>query len=276
VQLRSSKSIEGSMDLKLAGKSALVTGSTAGIGFSIANVLAREGASVIVNGRTEARVNAAVQKIGAANPSGRVAGIAADMGVSNGVEALAAKLPGVDILINNLGAFEPKAFAEIDDADWFKIFEVNVMSGVRLSRYYLPGMLAANWGRIIFISSESGLNIPSEMIHYGVTKTAQIALARGLAATAAGTGVTVNSVLPGPTRSEGAGVFIESMAKKQGVSAAEVEKQFFEKMRPSSLIRRLSEPEEIASMVAYLCSPLASSTTGAAVRVDGGVVQSIV
>jgi NAD(P)-dependent dehydrogenase (short-subunit alcohol dehydrogenase family) len=263
------------MDLKLAGKTALVTGSTAGIGFAIAKALAREGAAVVVNGRTESRVNAAVARIESEKTAGSVTGIAADLGTAAGVESLVAKLSRVEILVNNMGIFEPKPFADITDADWMRFFEVNVMSGVRLSRRYLPGMLAANWGRIIFISSESGMNIPAEMIHYGVTKTAQIAVARGIAESVAGTGVTVNSVLPGPTLSEGVGGFIESMAKQQGATVAEVEKQFFEKVRPSSLIRRFSEPDEIAAMVTYLCSPLASSTTGAAVRVEGGVVRSI-
>jgi NAD(P)-dependent dehydrogenase (short-subunit alcohol dehydrogenase family) len=263
------------MDLQLIGKTALVTGSTAGIGFAIASALAQEGASVVVNGRTGARVNDAVRKIESTKPVGAVTGIAADLGSAAGVEALTAKLPRTDILVNNLGIFEPKPFAEIADADWMRFFEVNVLSGVRLSRHYLGEMLAKNWGRIIFISSESGVNIPAEMIHYGVTKTAQIALARGIAESTAGTGVTVNSVLPGPTRSEGVLGFVDGMAKQQGITVAEVEKQFFEKLRPSSLIRRFAEPREVASMVVYLCSPLAAATTGAAVRVEGGVVRSI-
>jgi NAD(P)-dependent dehydrogenase (short-subunit alcohol dehydrogenase family) len=204
-----------------------------------------------------------------------VTGVAADLGSAAGVEALAAKAPHVDILVNNLGIFEPKPFAEIEDVDWIRFFEVNVLSGVRLSRHYLRGMLEKNWGRIIFISSESGVHIPAEMVHYGVTKTAQIALARGIAESIAGTGVTVNSVLPGPTRSEGVLGFVEGMAKQQGITVAEFEKQFFEKIRPSSLIRRFAEPEETASMVVYLCSPLAAATTGAALRVEGGAVQSI-
>lgn len=264
------------MDLELSGKTALVTGSTAGIGFAIAALLAEEGANVIVNGRKQERVDAAVKKISSTKPAGAATGIAGDLGNPRDIQSLIDKLPEVDILVNNLGIFEPKAFTEITDADWQQIFDVNIMSGVRLSRHYLSRMLKKDWGRIIFISSESALNIPAEMIHYGVTKTAQLAVARGLAETTVGTKVTVNSVLPGPTRSEGVGAFVEDLAKQQGTDVSHVEKQFFEKMRPSSLIRRFAEPEEVASMVAYLCSPLASATNGTAVRVDGGVVRSIV
>jgi NAD(P)-dependent dehydrogenase (short-subunit alcohol dehydrogenase family) len=263
------------MDLKLSGKSALVTGSTAGIGFAIASALAEEGAHMIVNGRTEERVANAVQQLQSKHRNANVTGIAADLGRAEETEALLKELPEVDILVNNVGIFEPKHFTEITDDDWRRIFDVNVMSGIRLSRHYLPLMLNKNWGRIIFISSESALNIPAEMIHYGMTKTAQLAIARGLAETTIGTNVTVNAVLPGPTRSEGVGTFVEDLARKQGTDLAQVEKEFFEKMRPSSLIQRFAEPAEVATMVAYLCSPLASATNGASVRVDGGVVRSI-
>lgn len=266
---------EHRMDLRLTGKRALISGSTAGIGFAIAEALAREGAHVIVNGRTQERVDRAIAEIEKTQPKPSVSGVAADLGMSEGVAQLVAAVPDVDILVNNLGIFDPKPFADILDDEWLKTFEVNVLSGVRLSRAYLPPMLKQNWGRILFISSESAVNIPAEMIQYGVTKTAQVALARGLAESVAGTGVTVNSILPGPTRSEGVGTFVESLAKSQGTDAAGVEKMFFERMRPSSLIRRFAEPSEVASLVAYVCSPLASATTGAALRVDGGVVRSI-
>lgn len=263
------------MDLKLSGKTALVTGSTAGIGFAIASALVDENADVAVNGRTAERVNQAVQKLQSRKRGGKVTGFPLDLSRADNVSLLTEKLPELDILINNVGIFEPKPFTEITDSDWERFFNVNVMSGVRVSRHYLPPMLKKNWGRIIFISSESGLNIPSEMIHYGMTKTAQLAIARGLAETTAGTAVTVNAVLPGPTLSEGVGTFVQDLAKAQGTDLAEVEKQFFQRVRPSSLIQRFAEPEEVASMVAYLSSPLASATNGAAVRVDGGVVRSI-
>jgi NAD(P)-dependent dehydrogenase (short-subunit alcohol dehydrogenase family) len=263
------------MDLQLTNKKALVTGSTGGIGFAIASLLAQEGASVVVNGRSQQRVEQAVQRLQAERKNAQVTGIAADLGTKEGVNRLTRDLPAVDILVNNLGIFEPKPFAEITDEDWLRFFEVNVLSGARLSRFYLPRMLQANWGRIVFMSSESGVNIPVEMIHYGVTKTAQIALARGLAETTAGTGVTVNSVLPGPTRSEGVEQFVADLAKGQGTDAARVEAEFFRTARPSSLLRRFAAPEEVASLVVYVCSPRASATNGAALRVDGGVVRSI-
>jgi NAD(P)-dependent dehydrogenase (short-subunit alcohol dehydrogenase family) len=264
------------MDLQLADKKVLVTGSTAGIGFAVASLFAREGASVVVNGRTQRRVDEAVRSIRAESKSAQVTGLAADLGAKQGVEQLTKVLPAVDVLVNNLGIFEAKPFTEITDEDWLRFFEVNVLSGVRLSRFYLPKMVQKKWGRIVFISSESGINIPVEMIHYGVTKTAQIALARGLAETTAGTNVTVNSVLPGPTRSEGVETFVEGLAKAQGTDAASVEKEFFRTVRPSSLLKRFATPEEVAAMVVFVCSPLAAATNGAALRVDGGVVRSIV
>jgi NAD(P)-dependent dehydrogenase (short-subunit alcohol dehydrogenase family) len=263
------------MDLGLKGKRALVSGSTAGIGFAAARALAAEGAAVIINGRTQPRVDQAVARLKAEVPGATVAGVALDLGSAQGCGALLRQVPEVDVLVNNLGIFEPKAFEAIEDADWLRFFEVNVLSGVRLSRQYLPGMRARNWGRVVFVSSESGLQIPAEMIHYGMTKTAQLAVARGLAETLAGTGVTVNSVLPGPTASEGVGDFVARLAQSRGVDAATVEKEFFATARPSSLIRRFATPEEVAAMIAYVCSVQASATTGAALRVDGGVVRSI-
>jgi len=264
------------MDLQLTNRKALVTGSTAGIGFAIASLLAREGAVVVVNGRSPGRVEGAVGRIKTDNEDAQVTGLAADLGTREGVDLLTTALPALDILVNNLGIFEPKPFPDIPDEDWQRFFEVNVLSGVRLSRFYLPGMLKQNWGRVVFISSESGVNIPVEMIHYGVTKTAQIALARGLAETTAGTNVTVNSVLPGPTRSEGVQQFVQNLAKGQGTDAANVEGEFFRTARPTSLLKRFATPDEVAAMVVYVCSPRASATNGAALRVDGGVVRSIV
>jgi len=259
------------MDLQVEGKRALVTGSTAGIGYAIAEVLAKEGARVIVNGRTQARVDEAIGKLGA-----NVEGLAADLGTADGAAQAIRRYPDVDILVNNLGIFEPKPFEQIPDADWMRFFEVNVLSGVRLSRHYLPRMKERNWGRIVFISSESGVQIPAEMIHYGMTKTAQLAIARGLAETTAGTGVTVNSVLPGPTASEGVSDFVNALASQGKVDRAAVEREFFQKARPTSLLRRFATPEEVANMVAFICSPRSSATNGAAVRADGGVVRSIV
>jgi NAD(P)-dependent dehydrogenase (short-subunit alcohol dehydrogenase family) len=261
------------MDLQLKGKLALVSGSTAGIGHAIAAALAAEGARVIVNGRTQAAVDQAVAGI-RAGEGGEVLGFAGDLSTAAAAEALVAKFPGIEILVNNLGIFEPKPFEDIPDADWTRFFEVNVLSGVRLARLVLPAMKRADWGRIIFVSSESALQIPAEMIHYGMTKTAQIAVARGLAESLAGTGITVNSVLPGPTRSRGVGDFVEALAKADGKSFADYEKEFFEKVRPTSLIKRFEAPEEIASLVAYVASPLSSGTTGAALRVDGGCTKS--
>jgi len=262
------------MDLGLKGKRALVTGSTAGIGLAVARLLSAEGAAVVVNGRTDARVSGAVAAIRDAIPGASVRGVAADLGTAAGCETLARAAGEIDVLVNNVGIFEPKPFEEIPDADWLRFFETNVLSGVRLARSYLPHMRQANWGRIIFVSSESGVQIPVEMIHYGVTKTAQIAVARGLAEAVAGTGITVNSLLPGPTRSEGAEAFLEDLARSRGVDFATVEREFFESARPSSLLKRFATVDEVAAMAVYLCSPLASATTGAAVRVDGGVVRA--
>lgn len=264
------------MDLQLTGKQALVSGSTAGIGYSIAEALAREGARVIVNGRTEAAVERAVAQLCAASGPNAAEGFAGDLSTAAAAEALVRRFPDVEILVNNLGIFEPKPFEEIPDADWQRFFDVNVLSGVRLARLYLPAMRQRNWGRVIFISSESALQIPSEMIHYGMTKTAQLAVSRGLAEAVAGTGITVNSVLPGPTRSRGVVDFVDALALAEGKSAELVEQEFFLKMRPTSLIRRFATTEEVASLVAYVASPLASATTGAALRVDGGVLRSAV
>jgi NAD(P)-dependent dehydrogenase (short-subunit alcohol dehydrogenase family) len=260
------------MNLKLEGKLALVTGSTKGIGLAIATSLAREGARVIVNGRTEASVREAISKVRAGVAEGELLPFAGDLADAKVAAALVARHPGVEILVNNLGIFEPKPFEQITDDEWRRFFDVNVLSGVRLSRAYLEGMKQRDWGRIIFISSESGLQIPSEMIHYGMTKTAMIAVARGLAELCAGTQVTVNSVLPGPTRSDGVDAFVSQLSG--GKPFAEFEKEFFEKVRPTSLLRRFATTEEVANLVVYVCSPLSSATTGAALRVDGGVVKS--
>src|SRR6185503_1113258 len=222
------------MDLGLKGKRALVTGSTAGIGFATARALATEGALVTINGRTETRVDAAVERLQRLAPQGTVAGIAADLGNAEGCRILTERLPELDVLVNNMGIFEPKPFEQIPDEDWMRFFETNVLSGIRLSRHYVAGMRARNWGRIVFVSSESALQIPAEMIHYGMTKTAQLAVARGLAESLAGTGVTVNSVLPGPTASEGVGAFVSRLATSRGVDKATVEREFFATARPSS------------------------------------------
>jgi NAD(P)-dependent dehydrogenase (short-subunit alcohol dehydrogenase family) len=263
------------MDFGLQGKRALVTGSTAGIGYAAAAALAREGASVTLNGRTPARVAQALERLRAEQPGASLHGVAADLANAEGCARLTSAVPEVDILVNNVGIFEPKPFEAIPDADWMRFFEVNVMSGVRLSRHYVRGMRARNWGRIVFVSSESGLQIPAEMVHYGMTKTAQLAVARGLAETLAGTGVTVNSVLPGPTASEGVSGFLAQMAQAQGLDVAAIERNFFATARPSSLLKRFETPEEIAAMIAYVCSVPAAATSGAALRVDGGVVRSI-
>jgi NAD(P)-dependent dehydrogenase (short-subunit alcohol dehydrogenase family) len=258
------------MDFGLKGKRALVTGSTAGIGFAIAKLLAREGAFVYVNGRTEARVAQAVREI-----EGKVDGVAADLTTEQGAATLFARVKHLDIVVNNLGIFEVKPFLEIDDAEWRRFFEANVLSGVRVTRHYLPQMLERKWGRVIFISSESALQIPAEMVHYGMTKTAQLAVARGIAESFPASGVTVNSVLAGPTESEGVSTFLENFAKQKGKPKEEIASDFFEHGRPSSLIKRFATTDEVAAMVAYLCSEAASATTGSSIRVDGGVVRSI-
>jgi len=260
------------MNLKLADKTALVSGSTKGIGFAIATGLAREGARVIVNGRTDKAVVEAKERIDQTVPGARIEGFAGDLSTSAATETLLRRFPLVDIVVNNLGIFEPKPFEDIPDEDWRRFFEVNVLSGVRLSRAYLPGMKQRNWGRIVFISSESAINTPSEMIHYGMTKTAQLAVSRGLAQSCAGTAVTVNAVLPGPTRSAGVEEFAGQLSG--GKPFAEFEKEFFKAFRPSSLLKRFAMTEEVANLVTYVCSPLSAATNGAALRVDGGVVQA--
>ncbi|MGJ4787784.1 SDR family NAD(P)-dependent oxidoreductase [Leptospira koniambonensis] len=262
------------MDTQLKDKIALVTGSTAGIGLAIATGLAAEGAQVIVNGRTKTRVEEAISTIQKKVPKANLLGVEADFSSKEEVNKIVSKFSNVDILVNNVGIFEPKDFVDIPDEDWIRFFEVNVLSGVRLSRAYLPSMLKKNWGRILFISSESGIQIPNEMIHYGVTKSAQISLGRGIAELTKGTNVTVNSILPGPTRSEGVEGFLEDLAKQQNVSTATVEKEFFKNARPTSLLQRFATVEEIANLAVYLSSPLSSATNGAALRVDGGVVKS--
>lgn len=263
------------MKIDLSNKRAIVTGSTLGIGFAIAKGLAEAGAGVVINGRTEASVKRAKGNLLAALPNAKIDTVAADLGTAEGAQALLRAMPETDILVNNVGIFEPKPFEEIPDADWQRFFETNVMSGIRLSRAYVSAMRKKNWGRIVFISSESGLQIPVEMIHYGMTKTAQLAISRGLAEALAGTGVTVNAVLPGPTRSDGVSDFFGKMAKDAGISQAQMEKDFIAQHRPTSIIRRLATVEEVANMVVYICSEQASATTGAALRVDGGVVRSI-
>ena len=261
------------MDLQLKGKRVLVTGSTAGIGFAAARAFAVEGASVVINGRKQDRVDSAIAQIRKSQPGAELTGIAADVSNGAGCAKLIQTVPDVDVLVNNMGIFEPKPFEKIPDEDWLRFFEANVMSGVRLSRHYLPSMRRRNWGRILFVSSESGVQIPVEMIHYGMTKTAQIAIARGLAESVVGTGITVNSILPGPTRSEGVETFVAQMGG--GGDSAVFEAEFFKSVRPSSLLKRFATVEEVASTIVYLCSPLASATTGAAVRADGGVVRAI-
>ncbi|WP_079543894.1 SDR family NAD(P)-dependent oxidoreductase [Bradyrhizobium lablabi] len=263
------------MKIDLSGKTALVTGSTSGIGHAAAKGLAAAGAEVVVNGRAQAKVDAAVAAIGKVVPGAKVRGVAADVSTAAGCKALVAAQGEVDILINNAGIFEPKAFFEIPDEDWSRFFDVNVMSGVRLSRAYFPGMLKRNWGRIVFISSESALNIPKEMIHYGTTKTAQLAVSRGLAEMTKGTAVTVNSVLPGPTMSEGVETFIKDIAKHNGVSVEQATRQFFQQQRPTSLLQRFATVEEIANMVVYVASKEAAATNGAALRAEGGIIQTI-
>jgi NAD(P)-dependent dehydrogenase (short-subunit alcohol dehydrogenase family) len=263
------------MKIDLSGKTALVTGSTTGIGNAIARGLVATGAHVVVNGRNQAKVDAAAAAIAMEVEGAKVRGIAADVATAEGCNTLLKALPQVDILVNNAGIFEPKGFLDIPDEDWSRFFEVNVMSGVRLSRAYMPGMLKRNWGRIVFISSESALNIPKEMIHYGMTKTAQLAVSRGLAEMTRGTAVTVNSVLPGPTMSEGVETFVKDLAKQQGQSAEEAASQFVKQFRPTSLLQRFASVEEIANMVVFISSKEASATNGAALRAEGGIIQTI-
>lgn len=263
------------MKIELNNKRAVVTGSTAGIGFAIAAGLAGAGADVVINGRTQQKVDAARKALLVMVPGAKIEAVAADLATAQGVADFVARAPEADILVNNLGIFEPKPFEEIPDADWLRFFETNVMSGVRMSRAYLPGMKKKNWGRIVFISSESALNIPPEMIHYGMTKTAQIAIARGIAESVKGTGITVNSVLPGPTRSDGVLDFFGKMAKEAGIPQAQMENEFIARHRPTSVIGRLASVEEVANMVVYACSQQASATTGASLRVEGGLLRSI-
>lgn len=263
------------MDLQLKDKQALVTGSTAGIGFAIATALAEEGAHVILSGRSQSRLDVACERLRKQVPGAVLGTIAADLGTAAGCSQVTREFPDLDILVNNVGIFDPRPFEEISDDEWQHMTEVNVMSGVRLSRHYVQGMKARNWGRIVFISSESGINIPAEMVHYGMTKAAQLAVARGIAETTVGTAVTVNAVLPGPTRTEGVGEFFAKLAKEQGASLEQAEKDFFAFARPSSLLKRFIDPAEVASLVAYLCSPLAAATNGAALRAEGGIVRSI-
>lgn len=264
------------MNYQLTGKTALVTGSTAGIGLAIAQTLAGEGCHVIINGRTEHRINAAIVEINTHHPEAKLTGLAADFSEASDVAKLIDALPKqVDILVNNVGIFAPVPFTEITDVDWMGMMEVNLMSGVRLSRAILPNMLDINWGRIIFISSESGVQIPDEMIHYGVSKTAQIGLANGIAKLTKGTGVTVNSVLPGSTMSEGASKFLSDLAAQEGKTKDQVEGEFFENVRPNCLLQRFASTQEVANMVTYLCSPLASATNGSTIRVDGGTIPTI-
>jgi NAD(P)-dependent dehydrogenase (short-subunit alcohol dehydrogenase family) len=263
------------MDLQLRGKTAFISGSTAGIGFSTAKSLLQEGARVVINGRTQDGVDKAVEELSKLVKGADVSGVAADFSRVDEVNDLLQKVTAVDILVNNAGIFEPKSFADITDDEWFRFFEVNVMSGIRLSRAYFKGMLEKKWGRIVFVSSESAIMIPDEMIHYGVTKTAQLAVSRGLAELTKGTEVTVNSILPGPTRSRGVNAFLDDLATAEGTSKTKVEEEFFKKMRPSSLIQRFASTEEIANMITYLVSPLSSATNGASIRADGGLIRSI-
>lgn len=263
------------MDLKIANKSALVTGSTSGIGFAIAKELSREGVKVTINGRDRSRVDAAVARLKEELPEACVEGLAADLSTKSGVDSVINSLKTVDILVNNLGIFKPEPFESISDEDWTRFFEVNVMSGVRLSQYYLPLMKENGWGRIIFISSESGVNPPSEMIHYGMTKAAQLSISRGLAQLTTGTSVTVNAILPGPTKSEGVAEFFNNLAREQNISQDEMEALFFAEVRPTSILKRMADPSEVAALVTYVCSDRASATNGAALRVDGGVVSTM-
>jgi NAD(P)-dependent dehydrogenase (short-subunit alcohol dehydrogenase family) len=263
------------MNINLKGRKAIVTGSTAGIGRATAEGLARAGASVVISGRGNARVDEAVRQMRQAFPESNISGVAADLSTAAGAEALFARAPDADILINNLGTGVLRDFVDTTDEDWLSIFQLNVMSGVRMTRHYLPKMVRRNWGRVVFVSSESGVNIPKEMIDYGMTKTAQLAISRGLAESVAGTGVTVNAVLPGPTRSEILSNWMTAQAKDRGITQEEAEQTFLKTARPTSLIRRFATTDEVANMIVYVCSEQASATTGAALRVDGGVVRFV-
>jgi NAD(P)-dependent dehydrogenase (short-subunit alcohol dehydrogenase family) len=263
------------MLINLTGHKAIVTGSTAGIGRAIAEGLLAAGASVVINGRGHERVANALRELKQTFPDATVAGVAADLATAEGAAAVFAQAPDADILVNNVGTAVPKPFLELTDADWFRIFEINVMSGVRMTRYYLPGMVSRGWGRVVFISSESAVNIPKEMIDYGMTKTAQLAISRSVAEAVSGTGVTVNSILPGPTRSEGLGTWMQAISESEGISQGEAEQQFLRENRPTTLIGRFATTEEVANLVVYVCSLQASATTGAALRVDGGVTRNV-
>ena len=263
------------MKIDLSGKTAIVTGSTAGIGHAIAKGLAQAGAAVVVNGRTPAAVERTVATLSADAPWARIRGVAANVGTARGCAALVSAEPAADILINNVGIYGPQDFFEIADAEWTRFFEVNVMSGVRLARAYLPGMMERGWGRVLFVSSESALNIPADMIHYGFTKTAQLAISRGLAKRVAGTGVTVNAILPGPTLSDGVEAMLKEAQQGSGLSMEETAAAFVKQQRSSSLIQRAASVDEVANLAVYAVSPQASATTGAALRVDGGVVDTI-
>lgn len=263
------------MEIDLSGKRAIITGSTAGIGFAIAQGLANAGADVVITGRSQARIDEAIAAIKKDAPNAKAMGVAADLGTAEGCQTLTEQQPSTDILINNVGIFGPQDFFEVDDATWQQFFDVNIMSAVRLSRHYAQGMRERNWGRIQFISSESGINIPSEMVHYGMTKSALLSVSRGLAKVLSGTQVTVNAILPGPTRSEGVLNMIREMAEKEGTSQQEVEARFVQENRPSSIIQRLATPEEVASMSVYAASTQASATTGSALRVEGGIVDTL-
>ena len=263
------------MDMQLNEKKALITGSSSGIGYAIAEALAAEGADVIITGRHEITVNEAVHKIKHLHPETNPRGITSDCSNQTGCEKIFDAAPSVDILINNLGIYERKLFFEIEDDDWMRFFEINVMSGIRFSRFYTPKMVANKWGRVIFVSSESGLMIPPEMIHYGFSKSAQLSISRGLAMSLSGTGVTVNALLPGPTRTDTTEKQRKERAQDWGISLETLEREFFEKFRPTSIVQRFAEAEEVAPMAVYLCSPLSALTTGATLRVEGGIVNQI-
>jgi len=264
------------MKIDLSGTTALVTGSTGGIGFAIAKGLAESGSTVLINGRTAEKVTAAIRRLQDAVMGGKFVAAPGDVSTAEGCKAALAGRDDIDILVNNAATFEPKDFFDISDADWVHYFETNVLSGIRLSRAVMPGMLKHNWGRIVFISSESAVQLPKEFLHYGVSKTSQLGVSRGLAELTQGTAVTVNSILPGPTRSDGVEGFLQSLAAQSGVSADDMAKNFVQTHRPSSLIQRFASVDEVANMVVYVCSKQASATNGAALRVDGGVVRSIV